>query len=155
MLNILWKEWCWSWNSNSLATWCEELTPWKRPWCWERLKAGDEGDDRGWDDWMDHQHDGREFEQALRVANGEESLAFYSPWGHKALNMTKQLEWTELNHWTNAYIGKRVAAKWMFIHKWLNKLWLLHTILHGHWLNNGFEMHYHSFEQNKIKRSTY
>ena len=36
----------------SLATWCEELTHWKSPWCWERLKAGGEGDDRGWDDWM-------------------------------------------------------------------------------------------------------
>ena len=35
-----------------LATWCEELTPWKRPWCWERLKAGGEGDDRGWGGWM-------------------------------------------------------------------------------------------------------
>ena len=32
--------------------WCEELTHWKRPWCWERLKAGGEGDDRGWDGWM-------------------------------------------------------------------------------------------------------
>ena len=30
----------------------EELTHWKRPWCWERLKAGGEGDDRGWDGWM-------------------------------------------------------------------------------------------------------
>ena len=35
-----------------LATWCEELTHWKRPWFWERLKVGDEGDDRGWDGWM-------------------------------------------------------------------------------------------------------
>ena len=35
-----------------LATWCEELTQWKRPWCWERLKAGGEGYDRGWDGWM-------------------------------------------------------------------------------------------------------
>ena len=51
-LNIHWKDWCWSWNSNTLATWCEELTHWKRPWCWERLKAGGEGDDRGWDGWM-------------------------------------------------------------------------------------------------------
>ena len=33
-------------------TWCKELTHWKRPWCWERLKAGGEGDDRGWDGWM-------------------------------------------------------------------------------------------------------
>ena len=37
---------------NTLATWWEELTHWKRPWCWERLKAGGEGDDRGWDGWM-------------------------------------------------------------------------------------------------------
>ena len=51
VLSIHWKDWCWSWNSNTLVTWCEELTPWRRPWCWERLKAG-EGDDRGWDGWM-------------------------------------------------------------------------------------------------------
>ena len=37
---------------NTLATWCEELTHLKRPWCWERLKAGGEVDDRGWDGWM-------------------------------------------------------------------------------------------------------
>ena len=46
-----WKDWCWSWSSNPLATWCEELTHWKRPWCCERLKAG-EWFDRGWDGWM-------------------------------------------------------------------------------------------------------
>ena len=43
--------WGWRWNANTLATCCEEVTHWKRPWCWERLKVG-EGDDRGWDDWM-------------------------------------------------------------------------------------------------------
>ena len=48
VLNIHCKDWCWSWNSNTLATWCKELTHWKRPWCWERLRAGGEGDDRGW-----------------------------------------------------------------------------------------------------------
>ena len=47
----LWKDWCWSWNSNTLATWWDELTHWKRPWCWEGLGAGG-GDDRGWDGWM-------------------------------------------------------------------------------------------------------
>ena len=52
VLNIHWKDWCWSWSSNTLATGCKELTPWKRPWCWERLKAGGEGDHRGWDGWM-------------------------------------------------------------------------------------------------------
>ena len=51
-LNIHCKDWCWSWNSNILATWCEELTHLERPWCWKRLKARGEGDDRGWDGWM-------------------------------------------------------------------------------------------------------
>ena len=37
---------------NTLATWCEERTHLKTPWCWERLKVGKEGDDRGWDGWM-------------------------------------------------------------------------------------------------------
>ena len=52
VLNIHWKEWCQSWNCNTLANWCKELTRLKRPWCWERLKAGGEGDDKGWDGWM-------------------------------------------------------------------------------------------------------
>ena len=47
---IHWKDWCWS--SNTLATWCKELTHWKRLWCWEGLGAGGEGDNRGWDGWM-------------------------------------------------------------------------------------------------------
>ena len=34
------------------TTWCKELTNWKRPWCWERLRAGGERDDRGWVGWM-------------------------------------------------------------------------------------------------------
>ena len=46
------KDWCWSWSSDTLATWCEEPTHLKGHWCWERLKAGGEGDDRGWDGWM-------------------------------------------------------------------------------------------------------
>ena len=51
-LNIHWKTWCWSWSSHTLATWWEEPTHWKKPWCWERLKAGGEREDRGWDGWM-------------------------------------------------------------------------------------------------------
>ena len=46
-----WKDWCWSWNTNTLATSCEELTHLKRPWSWQRLRTG-EVDDRGWDGWM-------------------------------------------------------------------------------------------------------
>ena len=67
VLNIYWKDWCWSWSSNTLATWCEKLTHWKRPRCLERLKAAEEGDDRdemfGWH----HRLNGHESEQALEV----------------------------------------------------------------------------------------
>ena len=52
VLGVHWKDCCWRWNSNILATWWEELTHWKSPWGWERLRAGGEGDDRGWDGWM-------------------------------------------------------------------------------------------------------
>ena len=51
-LNIHWKDWCWSWSSNTLATWCKELSHLKRPWCWEWLRPGGEWSDRGWDGWM-------------------------------------------------------------------------------------------------------
>ena len=52
VLGVHQKDWGWSWNSNTLATWWEELTDLKRPWCWQRLKVGGEGKDRGWDGWM-------------------------------------------------------------------------------------------------------
>ena len=52
VLDVHWKDRCWSWNSNTLDTWCEELTHLKRSWCWEGLLAGGEGDNRGWDGWM-------------------------------------------------------------------------------------------------------
>ena len=52
VVGVHWKDWCWGWNSNTLATWCEELTYLKRPWCWEGLGAGGEGDNRRWDGWM-------------------------------------------------------------------------------------------------------
>ena len=52
ILKICWKDWCWSLNSSTLATWWEELTHLKRLWCWARLKVGGEGDNRGWDGWM-------------------------------------------------------------------------------------------------------
>ena len=45
-LNIYWKDWCWSWIPIIWATWWEELTHWKRRWCWERLRARGEESDR-------------------------------------------------------------------------------------------------------------
>ena len=40
---VHWKDWCWSWNSNTLATSWAELTHWKRPWCWEGLGQEEKG----------------------------------------------------------------------------------------------------------------
>ena len=63
-LNIHWKGGCWS--SNMLATWYEELTHWKRPWCWEIWRAG-EGGGREWDGWMASPSlNGHQFEQTSR-----------------------------------------------------------------------------------------
>ena len=100
VLNIHWKDWFWNWRSNTLVTWYEELTHWKRFWCWERLKAG-EDDDRGWDGWMvgwHHWLSGHKFVHAARDGEGQGSLAFYRLLGHRELDMSEQLKWTELNH---------------------------------------------------------
>ena len=94
VLNILWKEWCWKWNSNTLATWCKELTQWKTLLCWERLTARGEGGDRGWDGWMASPLNGLVFERALGVGDGQGGLACCSPWGCKS--QTQLSDWTEL-----------------------------------------------------------
>ena len=61
VLSVHWKDCCGSWNFNNLDTWCKELTHLKRPWFWERLGAGGEGDGRGWDVGWHHQLNGHEF----------------------------------------------------------------------------------------------
>ena len=76
-----------------LATWCKELTHLKTPWCWERLKVGGEGEDRGWDCWMASPMQGHEFEQDLGVGDGQEGPVCCSPWGCKELEMTERLNW--------------------------------------------------------------
>ena len=96
-----WKDWCWSWNSNTLATWCKELTHVKRPWCWERLRAGREEDDREWDDWMASRLDVHGFGWTPGVGDGQGGLACCDSWGRKELDTTEWLDWTELN-WTEA-----------------------------------------------------
>ena len=94
-LNTHWKDWCWSWSSNTLATWWEQLIHWKRPWCWERSRVGGEGDDRGWDGWMASPTqwawiwvDSRSWWWAGRAV-------CCGPWGHKELDQLS--DWTELN----------------------------------------------------------
>ena len=81
VLNIHWKDWCWSWNSKTLATWCEELTGKDldavKDWQQED-KGATEDEMVGWH----HRLDGHEFEQAPGVGDGKGSLMCYSPWGH-------------------------------------------------------------------------
>ena len=71
-----------------LATWCEEPTHQKRPWCWKRLRADEKG---GTEDelveWQ-HQFNGHEFEQALGDDEGQGRLECCGPWGLK--------EWTTM-----------------------------------------------------------
>ena len=81
-----------------LATWGEELTHLKRPWCWESLKAGGEGDDRGWDDWMASLTRWRESEWTPGVGDGQGGLACCGSWGRTELDTTEWVNWTELNY---------------------------------------------------------
>ena len=97
-LNIHWKDWCWSWSSNPLATWCKELTHRKKRLLLERLKAG-EGGDRGWDGWMDHRLNGHDFEQSPGDTEGQRSLACYSPRSRKEEDTAL---WLNNNIWRNS-----------------------------------------------------
>ena len=89
VLNIHWEDWCWSWSSNILATWCQELTHWKDPDAgkdWEQGEKGAIEDEMvGWHHWFN----GHEFGQVLRDGEGQGSLASCSPRGHKQLDMTE------------------------------------------------------------------
>ena len=69
---------------------------WKRPWCWERLRAGGEGDNRGWDGWMALPTQWRWVWVNLGVGDGQGGLVCWSPWGRKESDTTEWLNWTEL-----------------------------------------------------------
>ena len=87
ILNIHWKDWCWS--SNTLATWCKKPTQ-KKPWWWERLKAGGEGNN-GRDGWMASQTQWTWVWASSRRWWSTGSVACCSPWGHKESDTTEQL----------------------------------------------------------------
>ena len=91
---------------NTLATWWEELTHLKRHWCWERLKAGGEGDDRGWDGWM-----ALLTQWAWVWVNSGSEWCTGSPGMltfMRSQRRTQLSDWTELN-WTSKGICEKIA----------------------------------------------
>ena len=92
VLNIHWKDRCWSWSSKTLATWCKELTHLKRPWWWEWLKIGGEADGSGWDGWMASPSQWTWVWVGSGSYDEQGSLVCCSPWGPKG--------WTQLSNWT-------------------------------------------------------
>ena len=100
-------------GGNTLATWCEELTHLKRPWCWERLKVG-EGDDRGWDGWM------ASLTECTWVWVSSRSWWWTGkPW-HAAVHgvaesdTSEQLNWTDCQSILLASGLSTLLAKWSF-----------------------------------------
>ena len=141
-------DWCWSWNSNTLAMWYKELTHWKILWCWERLKAGEEGDNRGWDGWVLRWLNGHEFEQGSEVGDEQGSLVCCSPWGRKESDMTKRWnwwiqpcclhilssqEWILLTCWKKPVVWKWKGQSKHFSCKVfsLHSIWILKPLLRG------------------------
>ena len=110
VLGVHWKDWCWSWNSSTLATWCEELTHWKKPWCWEVLGAGGEGGNRGWDGWMASPTRWAWVGWTPAVGDGQGSLVCCDSWGRKESDTTERLKWTEL-------CSSRLRLKFL-LHDW-------------------------------------
>ena len=121
---------CWSWNSSTVATWCEELlirkdldagTDWR-----QEEKGMTEDEMVGWH----HQLNGHEFEQTPGVGDGQGRLACCRPWSHKESDRTEQLNWSSqlvlFLLWVS--IGKkkkhilRVVSQTLFGTKWGHSL---------------------------------
>ena len=144
VLNTHWKNWSWSWSSNTLATWCEELTHWKRLNAgkdWRQEEKGMTEDKMvGWHPWVD------KFEQTPGVGDGLRSLVCCSPSGLRESDMTEQLTWTELKCFGASSRSSHRAG-----HCWL--LYKIHFSSHiTIWLRNASLLLHRIKEDNTSKQ---
>ena len=92
VLNIHCKDWCWNLNSNTLATWWEELTHWKRPWFWEDWRQEEKGVTEDEIVGCHYRLHGHEFVQAPGVGDWQGSLACWGPWSCKESDIDWETE---------------------------------------------------------------
>ena len=101
--HIHWKDWCWSWSSNTLTTWCEELTHWTRPWYWEILRTGEGVTGDTWLDGIIKSMDMCLSKLQEILKDREACLGCCSPWGHQE---SDTVEW--LNNNSNSMLFCKV-----------------------------------------------
>ena len=118
-MSVHWKDWCWSWNSNTLGTWCEELTHLKKPWCWERLKAGGEGDDRGWDSWV-----ASPSQWKMSLSRLRELVMDREAWRAVVHGVSKSRTW--LSDWTELKLAR---IKLQILSSQVGSSWKSHLVL--------------------------
>ena len=92
----------------------------EKPWCWERLKAGGERDDRGWDGWTASLSQWTWVWVTPGGDDGQGGLACCSPWGCKELGMTEWLNWTELILFQKNFCSLR--AIWCLFYRFYERM---------------------------------
>ena len=138
-LNTCWKDCCWSWSSSRLATWCKELTHWKRPWCWERLRAGGEGGDRGWDGWITNAMD-RSLGSLREVVRNREARR--APVHGVLESQTRLSDWTTTRKYSplQDLFTYAPPSHWFNCQRFIRLLtmhWGMFFLLPFHWSPNG------------------
>ena len=100
VLNIHWKDWCWSWNSNTLATWWEEMTHWKDPDSGKDWRQ----EEKGWPRmrWLDGITDSMD----ISLRKLWKMMKDMEAWHAAARGVAKR--WTWMSNWTTNHLGKNV-----------------------------------------------